>query len=193
MKIRNRALGLSLCVTRRHAHWSWDTWDIETSRKIRPANYIMDTLVVGMICLVGIIGNSFTFAIFWKGKFNTTTSFLFMCQSLTDSAVLLSAFVWSSIAHFDVYTGSKKGFWKLYPYIIVYVGPIPSTTGGSDGDGVGDGPGRCQPLRHRVSTVKSVSVVHDFEGEDTVGNGASVIHSIQRTNVCRGRRRVQSV
>ena len=86
----------------------------------------MDTLVVGMICLVGIIGNSFTFAIFWKGKFNTTTAFLFMCQSLTDSAVLINAFVWSSITHFVVFTVCMKGFWKIYPYIIVCVFPLQS-------------------------------------------------------------------
>ena len=86
--------------------------------------FITDTLVVGTIFLVGIIGNSFTFAIFWKGKFNTTTSFLFMCLSLTDAAVLLTAFVCSSTVHFVVYTGCMQGFWKIYPYIIVYVFPL---------------------------------------------------------------------
>ena len=88
--------------------------------------FITDTVVVGMICLVGIIGNSFTFAIFWKDKFNTTTSFLFICLSLTDLAVLLTAFVWSSITHFVIKTGCTQGFWKIYPYIIVYVFPLQS-------------------------------------------------------------------
>ena len=123
--------------------------------------FIMDTLVVGMICLVGIIGNSFTFAIFWKGKFNTTTAFLFMCQSLTDSAVLINAFAWSSITHFVVFTVCMKGFWKIYPYIIVYVFPLQSVAQTAT-VWVTVLIAVNRYVRHLVSAFKSVSVVHHF-------------------------------
>ena len=48
--------------------------------------------IIGIIVVVGIIGNSLTFVVFWKGNFKSSTSFLFMSLSLIDSAVLLTVF-----------------------------------------------------------------------------------------------------
>ena len=86
--------------------------------------FIISTVIVGILTIVGIIGNSLSFAVFWKGKFNKATSFLFMCLSLTDSAVLLTAFIFMSIVPFVDYTGYLQSFCKVYPYIFVYVLPL---------------------------------------------------------------------
>ena len=44
---------------------------------------------------------------------------------------------------------------------------------------MGDGTDRSQPLHHRVSTVKGVSVVHPLEGGDTIGCRASISNHVQ--------------
>ena len=77
-----------------------------------------------MLVVVGIIGNSLAFVVFWKGEFNKSTSFLFMCLSLSDSALLLTAFVVMSVAPFVIYTGYMQSFWNIYPYILVYILPM---------------------------------------------------------------------
>ena len=77
-----------------------------------------------MLTVAGIIGNNLTFAVFWKGTFNKSTSFLFMCLSLTDSAVLLTSFVFTSILPFVDYTRYMQSFCTVYPYIFVYEFPL---------------------------------------------------------------------
>ena len=51
-----------------------------------------------------------------------------------------------------------------------------------------DGTDRRQPLYHRVSTAKGLSVVHPIEGEDTVGcrvsHGSHVQHPADRQEPC---------
>ena len=92
--------------------------------------FTMYTVIVGLLVVVGIVGNSFTFAVFWKGKFNKATSFLFMCLSLTDSAVLLTAFMIFSIPHFVnyVYSNMYTGYiHDLVDDITFFAVPVFST------------------------------------------------------------------
>ena len=82
--------------------------------------FIIYTLIVGMLVVFGNIGNSLTFAVFWKGHFKSSTSFLFMCLALTDSVVLLTAFLVYSIL--PVFTDmSNKEFLFSYTLIGFYV------------------------------------------------------------------------
>ena len=53
---------------------------------------IAGIFIVGIIAVVGIIGNILTFVVFWKGNFKSFTSFLFLSLALIDSAVLLTVF-----------------------------------------------------------------------------------------------------
>ena len=98
--------------------------DISHERSCKLYEFIIYTVIVGILAIVGIIGNSFSFVVFWKGKFNKSTSFLFMCLSLTDAAVLLSISVLLPLQPFTKSTGSKHYFWNVYPYIVVYVLPL---------------------------------------------------------------------
>ena len=47
-----------------------------------------------------------------------------MFLSLTDSAVLLTAFVCWTIASFVHYTDYMRCFWDIHPYVVVYVHPL---------------------------------------------------------------------
>ena len=98
--------------------------DISHERSCKLYEFIIYTVIVGLLVIVGIIGNSLTFVVFWSGKFNKSTSFLFMCLSLTDSAVLLSISVWMSLLPFKESTRYPQYFYNVYPYIIVYVFPL---------------------------------------------------------------------
>ena len=82
--------------------------------------FIIYTLIVGTLVVVGIIGNILTFVVFWKGNFKSSTSFLFMCLALTDSAVLLTAFVVFSIQPLLIYTGYMKDFEIRYFELLVF-------------------------------------------------------------------------
>ena len=81
----------------------------------------MHTLIVGTLIVVGIIDNSLTFVVFWKGNFKSSTSFLFLSLALIDSALLLTAFPVYTLMNFAVYTGWLQGVLSVNPYMYVYV------------------------------------------------------------------------
>ena len=90
--------------------------------------FIIHTLIIGVIVVVGIIGNCLTFVVFWKGNFKSSTSFLFLSLSLIDSAFLLTVFPQFCVGEFVEYTGWFKGFSSVKPFLIVYGNFILSST-----------------------------------------------------------------
>ena len=93
--------------------------DMFNDQRCQLQTFIIYTLIVGTLVVVGIIGNSLAFAVFWKGNFKSSTSFLFMCLAITDSAVLLTAFVVFSIEPLFSYTGYMNYLW--HSYIVVFM------------------------------------------------------------------------
>ena len=89
--------------------------------------FIVCTLITGILVVVGIIGNSLTFAVFWKGNFKASTSTLFMCLSLTDSVVLLTSFLLFSIVPFVDYMDCMEGLLKMYSHAPVLVNCLTCT------------------------------------------------------------------
>ena len=85
--------------------------------------FIVSTLIVGTLVVVGIIGNCLTFVVFWKGNFKSSTSFLFLSLSLIDSALLLAELSIYSTYYFVEYTGWLQFYSSLNPYLIVYLFP----------------------------------------------------------------------
>ena len=59
---------------------------------------IAGIFIIGIIVVVGIIGNSLTFVVFRMGNFKSSTSFLFLSLSLIDSAVLLTVFTYRIVS-----------------------------------------------------------------------------------------------
>ena len=85
--------------------------------------FIVYSLIVGTLVVVGIIGNSLTFVVFWKGNFKSSTSFLFLTLALIDSALLLAIFTSFTMSAFVDYTGLLQSFSSIYSYLRVYVLP----------------------------------------------------------------------
>ena len=86
-------------------------------------SFIVYTLIVGTLVVFGIIGNSLTFVVFWKGNFKSSTTFLFLSLSLIDSALLLAVFPFMTVDAFVDYTGWLQGYSSLRPYFTVYLYP----------------------------------------------------------------------
>ena len=97
-------------------------------RRRRLSSFIINALLLGVIIVVGIIGNCLTFVVFGKGNFKSSTSFLFMSLSLIDSAYLITAFPIYSVRAFVAYTGWQKCFSSVRPFLIVYGDFIVTTT-----------------------------------------------------------------
>ena len=98
--------------------------DISLEQSCRLYTFIIYTVIVGTLIVIGIIGNSLTFIVFWNGQFNRATSFLFMCLSLTDSAVLLFTSVWMPLLPLEESRRYTQYFWNVYPYIVVNMLPL---------------------------------------------------------------------
>ena len=99
--------------------------DVDSSLRhhCRLYSFIVYTLIVGTLVVVGLIGNSLTFVIFWKGNFKSSTTFLFLSLALVDSCLLLGFFPFSTVPAFVKYTGWLQGYASLKPYFIVYLFP----------------------------------------------------------------------
>ena len=85
---------------------------------------IINGYILAVVIIVGIIGNSLTFVVFWKGNFKSSTSFLFSSLSLADSALLLTNVPINIVRIFVKHTGWLQGFLNLRPYMTVYVYPL---------------------------------------------------------------------
>ena len=85
--------------------------------------FIVCVPLVGMLVVVGIIGNSLTFVVFWKGNFKSSTSFLFLSLALIDSALLLAMFCWVSLWEIVYYAGLAESFHMIVGYLDAYVYP----------------------------------------------------------------------
>ena len=115
-------------VTRQQANYSWTIrcriYRTDEAVHFTYSSYILYTVIVGFLVIVGIIGNSLAFVVFWNGTFNKSTSFLLMCLSLTDSALLLSISVWMPLLPVKESTRYPQYVCNVYPNIIVYVFPL---------------------------------------------------------------------
>ena len=80
---------------------------------------IAGIFILGIIAVVGIIGNSLTFVVFWNGNFKSSTSFLLLSLSLIDSAVLLTVFACWSVT-LDEYIDWLPNDWGVYLGMCAY-------------------------------------------------------------------------
>ena len=90
-------------------------------------SFIIYTVFVGTLVVVGVIGNIFAFVVFWKESIKSSTLFLFQCLSLIDSALLLTVVPLYPMYSFVDYTGWLQGYWAIYPYLLAYLMPLALT------------------------------------------------------------------
>ena len=114
-----------------HANCSWNMSDAmvdyQLERSCELYSFIIYTVFVGTLVVVGVIGNSLAFVVFWKESIKSSALFLFQCLSLIDSALLLTVFPLYSIESFIVYTGWLQGYLAISPYVLVYLLPLALT------------------------------------------------------------------
>ena len=120
----------TLNVSHDDIHWSSNDDTHQSFFKRRDLNpFIIYTLILGVIIVVGIIGNILTVVVFWKGNFKSSTSFLFLSLSLIDSVFLIAVFPMYSVEAFVKYTGCwLQGLYSVKPFLTVYGSFIVTTT-----------------------------------------------------------------
>ena len=116
------------CYGDGHANSSWNMSDgpvdYQLERSCELYSFIIYTVFVGTLVVVGVIGNIFALVVFWKESIKSSALFLFQCLSLIDSALLLTVFPLYSMESFVVYTGRLLGYSTIHPYVLVYLLPL---------------------------------------------------------------------
>ena len=86
-----------------------EDYDNDDGVRLSPAcqlyNFVMYAVVIGLICLLGLVGNILAFVVFCRDKVKTSTSFLFQGLSVIDTMLLVAAFPLYSVTNFLEYTG----------------------------------------------------------------------------------------
>ena len=93
------------------------TWDNNTFKRF---DFVVDTVIIGTVCLLGLMGNILSFCVFSKHKNETPTVFLLRVLSLTDSLLLLTSIFMYSINGIHTF----KAFQENFLYIQLYVWPL---------------------------------------------------------------------
>ncbi len=90
-------------------------------------SFIIYTIVVGLLCILGLLGNIMAFVVFWQDKIKTSTSFLFQGLSMIDSLLLIGVFPMYCIRPFVDYTKWLQVYSVAEPYVLVYILPCAFT------------------------------------------------------------------
>ena len=108
-----------------NSSWNTTLFTVEVGNfKIDSLNLIIGTLVIGAFIVVGVIGNSLAFVVFWKDNINTSASFLFRSLALVDTAFLVFSipFYTTYPCHHSI--ECSEMFDNIYPYLYEYVRPV---------------------------------------------------------------------
>ena len=87
-------------------------------------SFVVYTIVVGMLCILGTVGNLTAFIVFWKDNVKTSTSFLFQGLSFIDTVMLVCVFPLYCINPFVQYTEMLEGYSDFNPYVLVLGLPL---------------------------------------------------------------------
>ena len=90
-------------------------------------SFIMNTILIGSLCIVGLVCNILSFCIFCKDSQKSATTFLFQALSIIDSLVLLAVFPLYVLDPLVEYLGVLKGFFTVQPYVLAYIFPLALT------------------------------------------------------------------
>ena len=85
---------------------------------------IVSCILMGILCLAGIIGNILSFIVFWKDKIKTSTSFLFQGLSFIDTCLLVTGFPLYVFITFVDYTSWWPGYDNVHSVVLVFVFPL---------------------------------------------------------------------
>ena len=90
-------------------------------------SFVVNTVIIGLLCIFGLVGNLMAYAVFWKDNIKTSTTFLFQGLSLIDSVMLITVFPIYVLDPLVKYLRVLQGFEKIQPYILVFILPCAFT------------------------------------------------------------------
>ena len=86
--------------------------------------FIINAVIIGTVCIVGLVGNITSFIVFWKDKVKTSSSFLFQALSVIDSVLLVLVFpLYCVTTIFALYPEFLPHYVFVRPFVLVYVYP----------------------------------------------------------------------
>ena len=99
--------------------------DTHQTSKCELYTFIVYTLIMGIMCFLGALGNIISFIVFSNDKLKTSPTFLLQGLALVDILLLAAVFPLYSVNGFVHYTGNFKYFYNnhLYPLLMVFVYP----------------------------------------------------------------------
>jgi hypothetical protein len=89
-------------------------------------SFILNTGIIGVVCVVGLLCNIMSFVLFYLDHVKTSTSFLLQALTVADSLLLILTFVLYCVPNFVEFTELLQGFKSVHPYVLVYLYPLAS-------------------------------------------------------------------
>ena len=96
-------------------------FDITDSCKL--FDFTVYSVLMGLLIILGLIGNVVSFIVLWKDSGNTATVFLLRSMAVADSLVLIAAVPLYVLSNIGPYTGYFTVYSNAYPNMLPYLWP----------------------------------------------------------------------
>lgn len=125
MDFYNNTLNSSLDLLANNSlTWTGTTTVSSATWGCRLYSFVIYTIIGGLLCLFGIIGNSFTFFVFLRDSKKTSATFLFQALSIIDTLLLITVVPVYSLLPLVEHTGLYADYKRFgYGVVLVYVFP----------------------------------------------------------------------
>ncbi len=87
-------------------------------------NFMICTVIIGLLCILGIAGNITAFFVLIKHKTETATVFLLQCLAVSDTTLLITSLFVYSLSNTYALTGKMKQFAEELQVIRTYIWPL---------------------------------------------------------------------
>ena len=87
-------------------------------------NFMICTVIIGLLCIVGITGNITAFFVLIKHKTETATVYLLQCLAVSDTILLITSMFVYSFSDTYAVTGKLKHFAEQMQSIRTYIWPL---------------------------------------------------------------------
>lgn len=86
--------------------------------------FFLNTVFIGVLCLIGFVGNTISFLVFRRDRHNRVPVFLLQSLAVADNSVLCTAFIALSVFYGIVPIAGQKAEELARPYIVRYLNPL---------------------------------------------------------------------
>ena len=138
---------------------------------------LLYTVAMGLLCLVGLVGNTISFLVLNKDKSTPVASFLLQSIAVADNAFLVLWLIHYSVRDVLSFLQVVQSNYPVWTYIRVYTFPILYM--GPDADHLADSGHSTEPLHGRVPAVPRAPHVHHQQRVQGGDCGDHFLHSLQ--------------